>query len=156
MIIRVIIADDQKIIRATLRELLDQQTGMEVIAEVEDGHKAVELARKLTPDVLIMDIVMPMLNGIEATRQIKADVPDVKIIALSMYEDSQYVKGMLGAGASCYLLKRSAFEELIQAIRAVIAGSKLHEFGVTVTSITTDGAPIKECPAGEKIYAAGH
>ena len=79
-------------------------------------------------------IVMPMLNGIEATRQIKADVPDVKIIALSMYGDSQYVKGMLNAGASGYLLKKSAFEELVQAIRAVTAGQSYLGLGMTSTS----------------------
>jgi len=134
MTIRIIIADDQKIIRDSLRNLLDQQTNMEVMAEAEDGHAAVELARKFPPDVLIMDIVMPTLNGIEATRQIKIEAPDVKIIALSMYGDSQYVKGMLDAGASGYLLKKSAFEELVQAIRAVIAGQSYLGLGMTNTS----------------------
>ena len=107
---------------------------MEVVAEAEDGHAAVELARKFPPDVLIMDIVMPTLNGIEATRQIKIEAPDVKIIALSMYGDSQYVKGMLDAGASAYLLKKSAFEELIQAIRAVTAGQSYLGLGVKNTA----------------------
>ena len=134
MTIRIIIADDQKIIRASLRDLLDQQINMEVVAEAEDGHEAVELARKFPPDVLIMDIVMPTLNGIEATRQIKIEAPDVKIIALSMYGDSQYVKGMLDAGASGYLLKKSAFKELIQAIRAVTAGQSYLGLGMTNTS----------------------
>ena len=147
--LRVVIADDHAVVRQGIRIVLEEISGLEVVAEAADGRTAVELARKFPSDVVIMDIVMPTLSGIKATRQIKIEVPDVKIIALSMHGDSQYVKGMLGAGASCYLLKRSAFEELIQAIRAVIAGSKLHEFGVTVTSITTDGAPIKECPAGE-------
>ena len=121
MTIPIIIADDQKTIRASLRDLLDLQTDMEVVAEAGDGHIAVELARKFPPDVVIMDIVMPTLNGIEATHQIKIEAPDVKIIALTMYRDTQYVKGMLAAGASSYLLKKSAFDELIQAIRAVTA-----------------------------------
>ena len=127
MTIPIIIADDQKTIRASLRDLLDLQTDMEVVAEAGDGQTAVELARKLPPDVVTMDIVMPTLNGIEATRQIKLEVPDVKIIALTMYRDTQYVNGMLAAGASSYLLKKFAFEELIQAIRAVTAGQNYLE-----------------------------
>lgn len=122
MSIRVIVADDHKIVRDGLCALLAQQPDMEVVAEAADGHTAVQLARNLSPDVVIMDITMPDLNGIEATQQIVAQAPGVKVIALSIHADRQFVAGMLTAGASGYLLKNCAFEELRQAIRTVVAG----------------------------------
>ena len=94
---------------------------MEVIGEVENGRKAVQLVRELLPDVVVMDIAMPDLNGIEATRQISAKAPSVKVVALSMYSDKRFVVEMLRAGATGYLLKDCAFEELTHAIRAVSA-----------------------------------
>ena len=146
MTTRILIADDQKTIRASLRDLLDQQTDMEVAAEAADGHTALALARKLAPDIVIMDIVMPTLNGIEATRQIKLEAPAVKIIALTMYRDTQYVKGMLEAGASGYLLKNSAFEELAQAIRAVTAGQSYLGLGVQNSAAEKSISAIENCP----------
>ena len=121
MSIRIILADDHKIILDGLGSLLEKETGMEVIAEADDGRKTVELARKLSPDVIIMDIGMPNMNGVEATRQIVADAPKVKVIGLSMHSDRSFVGEMLKAGASGYLLKKSAFEELVVAIRTVVA-----------------------------------
>ncbi len=118
---RIIIADDHEIMREGLRNLINKQTGMEVIAEAEDGRMAVELVRELTPDVVIMDIAMPILNGIEATRQIISEAPNTKIIALSMHSDRRFLANMLGAGASGYLLKNCAFKELIYAIQNVIS-----------------------------------
>lgn len=121
MNIRIIIADDHEIMREGLRNLINKQPGMEVIAEAEDGRMAVDLVRELTPDVVIMDIAMPVLNGIEATRQIMSDFPNIKIIALSMHSDRRFLANMLGAGASGYLLKNCAFKELIYAIQSVMS-----------------------------------
>jgi two-component system response regulator NreC len=120
MTIQILLADDHKITRDGLKALLESQKNMTVIGEAENGRKAVRLALDLQPDVIVMDINMPELNGIEATRQIKADLPKVKIIALSMYSDKRYVVGMLKAGVSGYLLKNCAFDELVSAISAVV------------------------------------
>jgi len=122
MSIRILLADDHKITRQGLRSLLDKQQDMEVVAEAEDGRTAVRLVGELSPNVVIMDVTMPDLNGIEATRQIVGQSPDVKIIALSMHSDTLFVTEMLRSGASGYLLKDCAFEELSRAIHAVVAG----------------------------------
>jgi DNA-binding NarL/FixJ family response regulator len=122
MSIRILLADDHKITREGLRALLDEQEDMDVVAEAEEGRTAVRLVRELLPDVVIMDVTMPDLNGMEAARQIVGRFPDVKIIALSMHSDSLFVTEMLRSGASGYLLKDCAFEELACAIRAVVAG----------------------------------
>jgi two-component system response regulator NreC len=121
MSIRILLADDHKIVRDGLRALLKNQSGMEVIAEAGDGRSTVQMVQELLPNVVIMDIAMPDMNGIEATRQITATAPNVKIVALSMHSDKRFVAEMLKAGASGYLLKDCAFEELDNAIRAVIA-----------------------------------
>lgn len=120
MTIQILLADDHKITRDGLKALLENQKNMAVIGEAENGRKAVRLALELKPDVIVMDINMPELNGIEATRQIKAELPEAKIIALSMYSDKRYVVGMLKAGVSGYLLKNCAFDELVSAISAVV------------------------------------
>lgn len=120
MSIRVILADDHRIVRQGLRALLEKESDMEVVGEADNGQVAVKLARELKPDVIVMDITMPDLNGIEATRQILATNPEVKVLALSMHSDRRFVRRMLGAGASGYLLKGCASEELVQAIRAAV------------------------------------
>jgi DNA-binding NarL/FixJ family response regulator len=120
MSLRILLADDHKIMREGLRTLLEKQPDMEVIAEAENGRTTVALSRKLKPDVVIIDIAMPDLNGIEATRQIIADTPDVKVTALSMLSDTKFVREMLSAGASGYLLKDSAFEELGKALHTIV------------------------------------
>jgi len=121
MNIKILLADDHKITRDGLKSLLDSQNNMNVIGEAENGRQAVRLALDLAPDVIVMDINMPELNGIEATRQIVSELPGTKIIALSMYSDKRYVVGMLKAGVSGYLLKNCAFDELVSAISAVVA-----------------------------------
>jgi DNA-binding NarL/FixJ family response regulator len=121
MSIRIILADDHKIVRDGLRSLIEKEDGMEIAAEVANGNTAVLLAVKLSPQVILMDIAMPDLNGIEATRQVIAAVPQCKVIALSMHADKRYVMEMLKAGASGYLLKDCAYEELIRAIHTVLA-----------------------------------
>ena len=122
MSIRILLADDHGIIREGLRALLAKQNGMEVVAEADNGRSAVQLAKKLPPTVAVIDVSMPDLNGFEATRQIVASVPGVKVLALSMHSDKRYVSEMLKAGASGYLLKDCAFEEVSHAIAAVLRG----------------------------------
>jgi DNA-binding NarL/FixJ family response regulator len=121
MSIKIILADDHRIMREGLRVLLEKESDMEVVAEADNGQRTVQLARELSPDVVIMDITMPDLNGIEATRQVIHEVPGTKVVALSMHSDEQFVAGMLGAGALGYVLKDCAIEELCSAVRAVIA-----------------------------------
>jgi DNA-binding NarL/FixJ family response regulator len=121
MSIKIILADDHKIVRDGLRSLLENQQDMEIVAEAEDGRTTVQQAQKFSPDVIIMDISMHDLNGIEATRQIIARSPGVKVLALSMHSDKRFIAGMLSAGASGYLLKESAFSELVNAIRVVVS-----------------------------------
>ena len=121
MNIKILLADDHKIVCEGLRTLIEKKPGMEVVGEVENGRMAVRLAQELSPDIVIMDVAMPDLNGIEATRQVLNNGPKVKVIALSMHSDRRFVVQMLKAGASGYLLKDCAFEELTNAIRAVVA-----------------------------------
>ncbi|OHE75773.1 MAG: DNA-binding response regulator [Verrucomicrobia bacterium GWF2_62_7] len=119
---RVLLADDHKIMREGLRSLLAVTPGVEVVGEAGDGRTAVQLVLKLMPDVVVMDIGMPDLNGVDATRQIKTRAPRTKVIALSLHSDERFIAGMFKAGASGYLLKDGAFEELAHAIRTVAAG----------------------------------
>ena len=118
---RILLVDDHQILLQGLRGMLDGHPDYEVVGEASNGRMAVEMARELKPDAVLMDIAMPDLNGIEATRQIINESPTTKVIALSMHEDPLYVREMLRAGASGYLLKESAFDELIRALRAVSA-----------------------------------
>jgi DNA-binding NarL/FixJ family response regulator len=124
MSIKVIVVDDHGIVRNGLSLLMEQQDDMEVIDEAADGREAVELVRKLKPDVVLMDVTMPELNGIEATRQIVREDPNVKVLALSGYSNKGFVTDMLKAGASGYILKDSLAGELIRAIYAVMAGQR--------------------------------
>ena len=120
--VRILIADDHKIIRDGLKTLIDKEVGMEVIAEAENGRETVRLVQKLRPNVVIMDVSMPDMNGIDATRKI-TEGTGVRVIALSMHSERHYVLGMLEAGASGYVLKDCAFEELATAVRKVAEGN---------------------------------
>ncbi len=135
--LKVVIADDHVIVRDGLRSLLERQPDMEVVAEAENGRMALKLVKELSPDVVIMDIGMRELNGIDATRQIVKMSPGVKVLALSMYSDKRFIKGMLKAGASGYMLKDSAFKELIDAIR-VIVENKIYISPSVANIITED------------------
>ena len=122
MKVRILLADDHQIMREGLKALLGRRTSIEVIAEAENGIQALSIARKERPDVIVMDIAMPDINGIEVTRQLKSELPDIKIIALSMHSDRRFVSEILKAGASAYVLKHAAFEDLEKAIKAVMIG----------------------------------
>lgn len=130
-IIKILLADDHRIVRQGLRTLLEQESDLEVVAEAENGRDTLRLVQQLSPQVIIMDIAMPDLNGIDATRQIVSVAPGVKVIALSMHSDSLFVFNMLRAGASGYLIKDCALEELVKAIRAVVAGKTYLSPGIS-------------------------
>jgi len=119
---RIVLADDHQLMRQGLRGLLDREPDMEVVGEADGGRSALALVAELAPNVVIMDVAMPDLNGVEATRKIVAGFPGVRVIALSMHADKRFVAGMLKAGASGYLLKDCAFAELAGAVRTVAAG----------------------------------
>lgn len=119
--IRIVIADDHKIVREAIGALLSNELGMEVVGEAEDGRTAVQLARELQPNVIVMEVVLPNLNGIEATRQIVRELPAVKVIALSARSDRRSVREALKAGASGYVPKSCAFQELVTAIGNVVS-----------------------------------
>jgi DNA-binding NarL/FixJ family response regulator len=122
MTIRVLLADDHQIVREGLHALLEVEEDMEVVGQAQEGRTAVQLADRLKPDVVIMDIGMPDMNGMEATRQVMEAVPRVRVIALSMHSDRRFIEGMFRAGAAGYLLKDAAFEELVRAVRTVMSG----------------------------------
>lgn len=119
---KVFLADDHEIMREGLSVLLSKHSDMEVVGQASDGRKAVKMACELMPDVVLMDIAMPNLNGIDATRQLTSKLPDTKIMALSTHSTKSIVAKMLRAGASGYMLKESAFEELITGINAMLEG----------------------------------
>jgi two-component system, NarL family, response regulator NreC len=124
MSIRIILADDHVILRHGLSKSLQMENDIEVIAQANDGRSTVQLAQELSPDIIIMDIGMPDLNGIEATRQIVKNSPKIKVIALSMHSAKKFIVEMFKAGASGYLLKDCEFDELVNAIRTVASGNK--------------------------------
>ena len=120
--IRVLLADDHKILRQGVRMLIDSQADMEVVGEAKTGREAIEEARRLKPDVVVMDVSMPELNGIEGTRQICDEMKHTRVLALSMHKDAVYVREILRAGARGYLLKDSEDDDLVRAIRCVQRG----------------------------------
>jgi NarL family two-component system response regulator LiaR len=125
--IKVLLAEDHVIVREGTREFVQREPDMEIVGEAGDGEEAVTLAKKLKPDVVVMDIAMPKLNGIEATKQIKALLPSTAVLILTAYDYDQYIFALLEAGAAGYLLKGVQVREVIDAIRAVYAGeSVLH------------------------------
>jgi len=119
---RVLLAEDHTIVRKGLCALLDAEPGIEVIGEAQDGREALLKAEQLHPDIVLMDISMPGLNGLEATRQIKKRFPEVKVLILTVHSDEEYIRQILQAGASGYLVKQAAPQELISAIEAIQSG----------------------------------
>ena len=120
--IRILLADDHAVVRHGFKMILGAQPDMEIVGEAGNGREAVELTEQLKPDIVVMDVAMPELNGIEATRRVAASVPHARVIALSMHKDSVYVREVLRAGARGYLLKDSGSADLVAAVRAVAQG----------------------------------
>jgi two-component system, NarL family, response regulator NreC len=131
MAIKIIIADDHRITREGIRSMLERESDMKVLGEADDGRAAVRMARELGPDIILMDVCMPDMNGIVATSVILAEFPKMKVLALSMLDDRRFVYNMLRAGASGYLVKDCSFRELGQAIRMVIADKTYLSPGIT-------------------------
>jgi len=129
--IRILIADDHTVLREGMRNLLEQEKDFEVVGEASDGEEAVKLGSELKPDVIIMDIVMPKLSGIEATRLIKQAIPSTAVLILTAYSDIRYILGLLEAGACGYLLKSARGSEIVGAIRAVRSGESVLDPVVT-------------------------
>ncbi len=120
--INLILADDHAVVRAGTRQLLERQPDLRVVGEAADGEEAVRLAKELKPHVVVMDVRMPKMSGVEATRRIKQEMPEVAVLVLTAHDDDEYVFALLQAGANGYLLKTAEMEELVKAIRAVAAG----------------------------------
>ena len=129
--IHILLADDNTILREGIRALLEDEHDMRVVGEAQDGRCAVKMACELSPDVVVMDIAMPLLNGLEATRQIKRARPQTKILVLTMHDNEEYIREILAAGAMGYILKDAAARELIGAIRAVYRGEAVLSSAVT-------------------------
>ncbi len=136
MSLRILLVDDHQMFRDGLRSILDSEHDVEVVGEAGNGRVAVEMVHTLAPDVVVMDIGMHSLNGVEATRQIKADHPEVKVLALSTYSDRSYVLSMLEAGASGYVLKTAAFDEMRRAVQTVAKGK--HFLSPDITGLVVD------------------
>lgn len=133
----VLIVDDHQMVREGLRALLDLESGLVVVGEASDGRSAIQRTQELSPDIVVMDVGLPDMNGIEATRQITETLPGVKVVALSAYSDRRYVLNMLKAGASGYVLKDSASEELRRAVQAVARGNEY--LSPEITGVVLDG-----------------
>ncbi|HEX2949655.1 MAG TPA: response regulator transcription factor [Armatimonadota bacterium] len=120
--LKIVLVDDHRIVRQGLRSLLEKQVDFRVVGEADNGRSALSTITELTPDLVIMDIGMPEMNGIDATRHVLSSLPETKIIVLSMHAEQQFVQDVMKAGAMGYLLKDSAYEELVTAIRSILAG----------------------------------
>jgi DNA-binding NarL/FixJ family response regulator len=129
--IRILIADDHRLLREGIRSLLREEPDFTVVGEAEDGRMAVQLAHNLHPNVVLMDIGMPLLNGLETTRQIKRDHPEINVLVLTVHDNEEYFRQVLEAGASGYILKRAAASELVAAIRAVNNGEAVLSPSIT-------------------------
>ncbi len=134
--IRIVLADDHVVMRHGLSQVLQQEEGMEIVGQASDGRSAIKLVKELVPDVVVMDITMPDLNGIEATREIRKEMPDVKVVALSMHTTAKHITEMFRAGASGYVLKGCEFAELVRAIRAVADGKMYISPTISTTFVT--------------------
>ena len=137
MSIKIILADDHAMLRHGLSRSFEQEKDIDVVGQAKDGHSTIELVGELLPDVVVMDIGMPDLNGIDTTHRITKDYPKVKVVGLSMHSSDKYIREMFRAGASGYLLKNCPFEELVEAIRTIVGGK-------TYISPSIGGMIIKE------------
>ncbi len=144
---KVLLADDHAILREGIRMVLDAQPGITVIGEAEDGRQALEMVEKLQPDVVVMDIAMPNLNGAEATRQIRRRFPRVQVVILTMHENQQYLAQIVNAGAIGCVLKRSAGTELVTAVKAAARGESY--FSPTLSTMMLDVYRMRLAEQGE-------
>jgi len=150
--LRILLADDHKIVREGLRLLINGRSDMQVVGEATNGIEVLHKARDLKPDVVVMDLSMPELNGLQATEQLKADHPEIKVVALTAHEDESYLRQLCKVGAVGYVLKRSAGEELIKAINAVAKGEVYFEASLAGKALSRQmvGTPVKsESHTGE-------
>lgn len=145
--LRVLLADDHEIMREGLRALVDRQPDMETVGEADNGRAAVALAQELKPDVVVMDVSMPELNGLKATERLKKLCPEIKVLTLTRHADDSYLRQLMQAGACGYVLKQSASTQLISAIRAVASGGTYLDTAVT-------GRIVKSIVGGRKLRGA--
>ncbi len=136
MSIKILLVEDHAIIRQGLYSLIEKQADMEIIAEASFGQEALEMSLQYQPDIILMDVSLPDISGMEATRQIKAQMKDVKVLALSAYDDEDFVMGMIDAGTSGYLLKECCFDDLLKAINVVMGGESF--LSPKITSVVLD------------------
>ena len=155
MTVRILIADDHKILREGLRSLLETESEFAIVAEAQDGLSAISAAKKHKPDVAILDIGMPDLNGIEVTRKIRSEMAATKVIALSMHADRRFVMGILEAGANGYLLKDSAFAELILAVTAVAKGKMYLSPSIAETVVKNSLEKLDQREEGSSVMLSG-
>jgi DNA-binding NarL/FixJ family response regulator len=146
--LKILVVDDHPIVREGLRRLIDAQPGMTVVAEASDGRTAVTTAVDVKPDIVVMDVTLPELDGVQATRQLCATLPHVKVVALTVHEHPGYVEALLQAGAAGYVLKRAAAADLVQALRAVAAGGVYLDPSVaaSVAHRAVHGRPVTRGP----------
>lgn len=149
--VRVLLADDHTLVRAGLRKLLEALAGIEVVGEAQDGVKLIELAKKLLPDLVLMDIAMPELNGLDATAQLTRDMPSVRVLILSMHQNEEYVRQALRHGAAGYMLKDAAPLELGLAVSAVLQGQTYLSPAVSKGVLTDYVQRLKERDAEEEL-----
>jgi DNA-binding NarL/FixJ family response regulator len=142
--LRILLADDHAMVREGLRLLINSQPHLQVIGEAGDGREALRKARELKPDIVVMDLTMPELNGLQATENLVADVPGIKVIALTVHEDAHYMRQLIRAGADGYVLKRAAAEQLIEAIDAVAHGGVYFDATLAGKALTVSRAPFPD------------
>jgi two-component system, NarL family, response regulator NreC len=158
--IRLMLVDDHDVVRTGLRSFLETQSGFKVVAEASSGELAIHIAEQIQPDVIVMDITMPLMDGLEATRQLKVLCPNCKVLALTVHEDKQYFFEMLAAGAAGYVTKQAAAEDLVAAIRAVASGQVylqptlarwlLDDYRRLLNQLPADGRGALDEEAGDK------
>ena len=150
MTIRVLLVDDHQLMREGLRKILESTSGIEVVGEAEDGRSALAAVAAFRPEVVVMDVAMNGMNGIDATQQVRKDHPAVKVVALSTHADKRYVRNMIRAGAAAYVLKESASEDLLRAVRAAARGE--HYLSPQITGCLLESWSVPQAPESSSVY----